>query len=98
MSDLYLFAKVNFVPGQYDDWQAEYDKLAEYVWSEEQITKTYCFGIPFDYANDVSNTTLMFAFEIYENMSVRKSMLRKICLQRIFEAWSTLPVTCGAFI
>ncbi|KAH7033239.1 uncharacterized protein B0I36DRAFT_407901 [Microdochium trichocladiopsis] len=69
MSDMYLFANVNFVPGHYGDWQAAYDKLAEYVWSEEKSTKTYYFGIPFDYASDVSNTTLMFAFEVYENMA-----------------------------
>jgi len=69
MSDMYLFANVNFMPGQYADWQAAYDKLAKYVWSKEQTTKTYYFGIPFDYANDVSNTTLMFAFEVYDNMA-----------------------------
>ncbi|KXJ93103.1 hypothetical protein Micbo1qcDRAFT_174205 [Microdochium bolleyi] len=73
MSDMYLFANVNFVPGHYGDWQAAYDKLAEYVWSEEKTTKTYYFGIPFDYASDVANTTLMFAFEVYENMEASSS-------------------------
>jgi len=52
-------------------WQAAYDKLAEYVYANEQTTLTYYFGIPFDYAHDISSTTLMFAFEGYGNRDVR---------------------------
>lgn len=51
-------------------WQAAYDELAEYVWNQEHTTKSYYFGIPFDYCDNVSATTLMFAFEIYENRDV----------------------------
>ncbi|KAL5362256.1 hypothetical protein BJX96DRAFT_176992 [Aspergillus floccosus] len=63
---LYLFANVNFKPGQYNNWQAAYDKLGEYVFANEPTTQTYYFGIPFDYAHDVEGTTHMFAFEAYD--------------------------------
>ncbi|KAF2021864.1 hypothetical protein BU24DRAFT_488198 [Aaosphaeria arxii CBS 175.79] len=63
--DFYIFANCNFVPDRYDDWQAAYDKLAEYVWASEPATKTYYFGIPLDYAHDISKTTSMLAFEVY---------------------------------
>ncbi|KAF1991819.1 hypothetical protein K402DRAFT_367166 [Aulographum hederae CBS 113979] len=61
----YLFANCNFVPGRYEDWQSAYDELGEYVWHNEKTTETYYFGIPMDYAHDISNTTLMLAFEVY---------------------------------
>ncbi|KAF2751696.1 hypothetical protein M011DRAFT_414469 [Sporormia fimetaria CBS 119925] len=63
--DFYLFANCHFIPDKYDDWQAAYDKLAEYVWANEPTTKTYYFGIPLDYAHDFSKTTSMLAFEVY---------------------------------
>ncbi|KAH7078264.1 hypothetical protein FB567DRAFT_131238 [Paraphoma chrysanthemicola] len=65
MNDFYLFANCNFVPDKYDDWQAAYDTLATYVLQSEPSTKTYYFGIPIDYAHDISKTTSMFAFEVY---------------------------------
>ncbi|ORY08726.1 hypothetical protein BCR34DRAFT_658102 [Clohesyomyces aquaticus] len=64
-NDFYLFANCNFVPDKYEDWQLAYDDLAKYVQSSEPTTKTYYFGIPMDYAHDISKTTSMFAFEIY---------------------------------
>ncbi|KAH7126757.1 hypothetical protein B0J11DRAFT_579194 [Dendryphion nanum] len=68
--DFYLFANCNFVPDRYPDWQAAYDDLAKYVWSSEHTTKTYYFGIPFDYAHDFNKTTSMFAFEVYGSREV----------------------------
>ncbi|KIH90880.1 hypothetical protein SPBR_00964 [Sporothrix brasiliensis 5110] len=63
---LYLFAFVHFLPGKYNTWQGAYDELAKYVWAEEPTTETYYFGIPCDFADDVENTPLMFAFEVYD--------------------------------
>ncbi|KAK6369917.1 hypothetical protein LTS17_009367 [Exophiala oligosperma] len=60
-----LFANVNFVPGRYDDWQAAYDKLGAYVWEKEPTTLTYYFGVPLQYWTHKSDTTHMFAFEVY---------------------------------
>ncbi|KAF1842348.1 uncharacterized protein K460DRAFT_420266 [Cucurbitaria berberidis CBS 394.84] len=65
MNDFYLFANCNFVPDKYNDWQTAYDSLATYVFSSEPTTKSYYFGIPIDYAHDMSKTTSMFAFEVY---------------------------------
>ncbi|OAL56664.1 hypothetical protein IQ07DRAFT_14262 [Pyrenochaeta sp. DS3sAY3a] len=65
MGDFYLFANCNFVPDRYNDWQAAYDDLATYVSSSEPTTKSYYFGIPIDYAHDISKTTSMLAFEVY---------------------------------
>ncbi|KAJ2906623.1 hypothetical protein MKZ38_000878 [Zalerion maritima] len=67
MDDFYLLANVNFLPGQYDTWQACYDELAEYVWEKEPSTLAYYFGIPIDYEKNHSETTMMFAFEAYTN-------------------------------
>jgi len=67
---IYPFAHCNFIPGGYGAWQAAYDSLAEYVWEKEPTTQTYYFGIPLDYADDVSATTLMLAFEIYDSREV----------------------------
>ncbi|KAF2192776.1 hypothetical protein K469DRAFT_746117 [Zopfia rhizophila CBS 207.26] len=64
-NNFYFFANCNFVPGKYSDRQSAYDELAKYVWSSEPTTKTYYFGIPFDYDYDFSNTTSMLAFEAY---------------------------------
>ncbi|EON63160.1 hypothetical protein W97_02387 [Coniosporium apollinis CBS 100218] len=63
--DFYLFANVNFVPDRYDEWQTAYDALATHVFAAEPTTKTYYFGIPLDYAHDLSATTSMLAFEVY---------------------------------
>ncbi|CAK7202385.1 hypothetical protein SEUCBS139899_005108 [Sporothrix eucalyptigena] len=63
---LYLFAFVHFLPGAYGTWQGAYDELAKYVWADEPTTETYYFGIPYDFADDVANTPLMFAFEVYD--------------------------------
>ena len=51
-------------------WQAAYDKLAEHVFANEPTTMTYYFGIPMDYADDISGTTSMFAFEVYGKREV----------------------------
>ncbi|KAF2663993.1 hypothetical protein BT63DRAFT_461110 [Microthyrium microscopicum] len=68
-NSLLVFANVNFLPGKYDAWQAAFDDLAVYVKADEPTTKTYYFGIPFDYAHNYSDTNLMFAFEIYADNS-----------------------------
>ena len=53
-------------------WQAAYDKLAEYVWENEPTTQTYYFGIPYDNEHDFDSTPLMFAFEVYNDRKVRR--------------------------
>ncbi|RDW64241.1 hypothetical protein BP5796_10743 [Coleophoma crateriformis] len=60
-----IYGNVQFVPGGYDDWQAAYDKLDEYVWANEPTTKTYYFGIPLENEDRFSKTDQMLAFEIY---------------------------------
>ncbi|TPX06935.1 uncharacterized protein E0L32_011159 [Thyridium curvatum] len=65
-SDFYLFANVNFKPGRYDAWQKAYDGLGEYVFANEPTTKSYYFGVPPEYKDDISETTMMFAFEVYD--------------------------------
>lgn len=59
-----LCANVNFVPGKYDEWQAAYDKLGQYVWKNEPTTKSYYFGLPVEYIFDHSSAVKMFAFEM----------------------------------
>ncbi|KAI1861250.1 uncharacterized protein JN550_011072 [Neoarthrinium moseri] len=89
--ELYLFANVNLVPRKYDDWQSAYDHLAEYVWDKEPTTKTYYFGIPFDFAEDVSGATLMFAFEIYENRErLTETHLKSAAMAKFLER--ALPI------
>jgi len=66
MTDLfYLFANCNFVPDKYKDWQAAYDQLAKHVYPNEPTTMSYYFGIPVEYADNFSATTMMLAFEVY---------------------------------
>ncbi|KAF7553818.1 hypothetical protein G7046_g6988 [Stylonectria norvegica] len=62
---LFLFGNCNIVPDRYDDWQAAYDKLAEYVYVNEPNTLTYYFGIPLEHAANPSRTDNMLAFEAY---------------------------------
>lgn len=57
-------------PTHKKQWQAAYDKLAEYVYANEPTTQSYYFGIPFDYAHDIPSTTHMFAFEAYNERDV----------------------------
>jgi hypothetical protein len=59
-----LFAK-------YRQWQSAYDDLAKYVYAEEKTTMSYYFGIPMEYANNISATTMMLAFEVYGKREVR---------------------------
>lgn len=66
---LYLFAFVHFLPGAYNAWQAAYDDLAVHVWANEPTTETYYFGLPLDFADDVNNTPVMLAFEVYDKRS-----------------------------
>ncbi|CAM1505040.1 Fc.00g106770.m01.CDS01 [Cosmosporella sp. VM-42] len=64
---LFLFGNCNIVPDRYDDWQAAYDKLAEYVFENEPNTLTYYFGIPLEHAANPSRTDNMLAFEAYRS-------------------------------
>lgn len=48
-------------------WQAAYDKLAEYVFANEPNTLTYYFGIPLEHASNPSRTDNMLAFEAYRS-------------------------------
>lgn len=48
-------------------WQAAYDKLAEYVYANEPNTLTYYFGIPLEHASAPSRTDSMLAFEAYRS-------------------------------
>ncbi|KAF7556789.1 hypothetical protein G7Z17_g1148 [Cylindrodendrum hubeiense] len=61
----FLFGNCNIIPDRYDDWQAAYDKLAEYVFDNEPNTLTYYFGIPLEHASNPSRTDNMLAFEGY---------------------------------
>jgi quinol monooxygenase YgiN len=61
----YIFGNVNFFPDSYDAWQGHYDTLAEYVWPNEPRCLTYYFGVPLEYASNMSKTTHMLAFEAY---------------------------------
>ncbi|KAF4634269.1 hypothetical protein G7Y89_g3852 [Cudoniella acicularis] len=60
-----IYGNLQFVPGRYDDWQVAYDKLDEYVFANEQDTRTYYFGVPIEYKDKISETTHMLAFEVY---------------------------------
>ncbi|KAI9371741.1 hypothetical protein BJX61DRAFT_534527 [Aspergillus egyptiacus] len=61
-----IFGNVQFVPGKYAEWQAAYDKLAEYVAVRERTsTLTYYFGIPFEFKSSFDDTPQMLAFEAY---------------------------------
>ncbi|KAH8655078.1 hypothetical protein BGZ60DRAFT_532700 [Tricladium varicosporioides] len=60
-----IYGNVQFVPGRYNDWQAAYDKLGEYVYKNEQDTRTYYFGVPIEYKERISETPHMLAFEVY---------------------------------
>ena len=64
---LYLFAPVHFLPGAYNKWQEAFDVLAVHVWANEPMTETYYFGLPLDFADDVANTPLMLALEVYDS-------------------------------
>lgn len=113
----YLFAHCNFVPDRCDDvrartvchliladqkqWQLAYDKLAKYVFVEEKTTVSYYFGIPMEYTEDYSASTMMLAFQVYEKREVTphcrciKSQTGLLC-QRILgthfksRAWKTM--------
>ncbi|KFH45126.1 hypothetical protein ACRE_040800 [Hapsidospora chrysogenum ATCC 11550] len=63
----YLFGNCNMVPDRYDDWQAAYDKLGEYVFANEPNTLSYYFGIPLEHADAPSRTDCMLAFEAYRS-------------------------------
>lgn len=45
-----------------------------HVWGSEPTTETYYFGIPPEYKDDISSTPVMFAFEVYQDRDVRRTL------------------------
>ncbi|KAI1611654.1 hypothetical protein EDD36DRAFT_489806 [Exophiala viscosa] len=61
-----IFGNLNIAPGKYDDWQAAFEPLGDYVWKNESTsTLTYYFGVPPEYAGNMSASNQMLAFEMY---------------------------------
>lgn len=40
------------------------------MFANEPTTKSYYFGVPPEYKDDISETTMMFAFEVYDKREV----------------------------